>query len=82
MLGGNAGKNLIGGRYAAFAGGGHAFLDALDLPGISRQILLERLIDDVVARPIHRSRQRVDFTDHLLRGTNGNWLCRSFLCHM
>ncbi len=74
VLGGDAVEHVFGGLHAALAGGGLAFLDALDLPGIGLQILPQRLIDDVVASAIHGGGERVDFADRLLARADGDRL--------
>lgn len=52
MFRGDFGMNIIGGMDTVCAGVCNPFLDALHLPGIGFQILLQRLIDDVITRPV------------------------------
>jgi hypothetical protein len=46
---GDVGEHVFGWSDAAVTGGGEAFLDAGDLPGLRVEILAKRVVDDLVA---------------------------------
>src|SRR3569623_729797 len=74
-------ENVFGRYDAPFTRRGDAVGDPFDLPGVRRQILFERLHDDVVARTIHRCGQRVDIGDYILgRAYRDRFAC-AVLCH-
>ena len=49
MSGGNVGEHVIGRADAAVTGGGEAFFDAGDRPGVGLEIQAQRVVDDLVA---------------------------------
>jgi hypothetical protein len=82
MLGSDAEKNFVSGNDTAFASGGDAVLDPLDLPGIRLQILLKGLHHNIVAGAVHSRRECVDFCDDLLLSADGDRFGRLVLRHV